>query len=207
MDIEIGRLPRARVRAASRLLAAAFADDGILSHYLPGRRGRRLAIPAFFAAVIHEHLETTYAATAGRELVGVAAWAPPDPSTPALASRFRARTRLLEVKALFPSSSRQLFAGFRELERHHPPEPHWYLAFAGVHPARQGAGIGDALLQPAVAEADRAGVLCYLETPFPRTHAFYQRLGFEIASTSRPFPSARPLDIMIRKPRPRAQIE
>jgi hypothetical protein len=73
--------------------------------------------------------------------------------------------------------------------------------------SRQGAGIGDALLQPAVAEADRAGVLCYLETPFPRTHAFYQRLGFEIASTSRPFPSARPLDIMIRKPRPRAQIE
>jgi hypothetical protein len=74
MDIEVGRLPRARVRAASRLLAAAFADDGILSHYLPGRRGRRLAIPAFFAAVIHEHLETTYAATAGRELVGVAAF-------------------------------------------------------------------------------------------------------------------------------------
>jgi GNAT superfamily N-acetyltransferase len=95
-----------------------------------------------------------------------------------------------------------LLAGFRELERLHPPEPHWYLAFAGVDPARQGKGIGDALLQPVLAEADRAGLLCYLETPFPRTHAFYQRLGFKTSSTVRPFLGARPLDIMIREPRP-----
>ena len=34
-------------------------------------------------------------------------------------------------------------------------------------------------MAPALAAADAARVICYLETPFPRTHAFYERLGFE----------------------------
>jgi ribosomal protein S18 acetylase RimI-like enzyme len=201
MNVEVGPLPRRRVRAASRLLTAAFADDGILSRFLPGRRGQ-VAIPAFFAAILDEHLQTTYAASAGRELVGVAAWAPPDAQPTSFAARLRPRSRLLLVRALFPQSSQQLFAGFRELERLHPSEEHWYLAFAGVDPSRQGEGIGDSLLRPVLAQADRDGVFCYLETPFPRTHAFYRRLGFEIISTEQPFVDARPLDIMIREPRP-----
>lgn len=202
MNVEVGPLPPGRVRAASLLLTAAFADDGILSRFLPGRRGQQVAIPAFFAAILGEHLQTTYTASAGRELVGVAAWAPPDAQPRSFAAQLRARSRLLLVRALFPRSSQQLFAGFRELERLHPAEAHWHLAFAGVDPLRQGEGIGASLLQPVIARADRDGVLCYLETPFPRTRAFYRRLGFEIISTQRPFVDARPLDIMTRKPRP-----
>jgi GNAT superfamily N-acetyltransferase len=197
MDIDLGPLPSHRVRAASLLLTAAFADDGILTRYMPGRRGRRLGIPAFFASVIEEHLETTYAATLESHLVGVAVWAPPEPAP----ARLRARSRLLLVRALFPRASRSLLDGLGRLEQLHPSEPHWYLAFTGVDPARHGTGIGAALLQPVLAQADHDGLLCCLETPFPRTHAFYRRLGFELTSTVRPFEDARPLDIMIRKPR------
>jgi ribosomal protein S18 acetylase RimI-like enzyme len=203
MDVEIGPLPRQRVRAASLLLARAFADDGILTHYLAGRRGRRIAIPAFFCAVIHEHLATTYAATAGPELVGVLSCAGPDEPRAHLGARIRARSRLLQVHALFPRSSRQLLAGFRSMERLHPPHPHWYLAFAAVEPALQGQGIGDALLRPVLQQADSDDVPCYLETPFPRTQALYRRLGFEIVSESRPFKDARPLCRMIRVPQRR----
>ncbi len=117
MDVEIGPLPGQRVRAASLLLARAFADDGILTHYLAGRRGRRIAIPAFFCAVIHEHLATTYAATAGPELVGVLSCAGPDEPRAHLDARIRAWSRLLQVRALFTRSSRQLLAGFRSMER------------------------------------------------------------------------------------------
>jgi ribosomal protein S18 acetylase RimI-like enzyme len=196
MDVEIGPLPRQRVRAASLLLTRAFANDGILTHYLAGRRGQRIAIPAFFCAVIHEHLATTYAATAGPELVGVLSCAGPDEPRP----RLGARIRLLQVRALFPRSSRQLLAGFRSMERLRPPQPHWYLAFAGVEPALQGHGIGEALLRPVLQQADSDAVPCYLETPFPRTQALYRRLGFEIVSESHPFKDARPLVTMIRKP-------
>jgi ribosomal protein S18 acetylase RimI-like enzyme len=200
MDVEIGPLPRRRVREASLLLARAFADDGILTHYLAGRRGRRIAIPAFFCAVIHEHLATTYAATAGPELVGVLTCACPDEPRAHLGARFRARSRLVLVQALFPRSSRQLLAGFRSMGRLRPPQPHWYLVFAGVEPALQGRRIGEALFGPVLQQADSDGVLCYLETPFPRTHALYRRLGFEIVSESRPFKDARPLCRMIRIP-------
>jgi ribosomal protein S18 acetylase RimI-like enzyme len=200
MDVEIGPLPRQRVRAASLLLTRAFADDGILTHYLTGRRGQRIAIPAFFSAVILEHLATTYAATAGTELVGVLTCAGPDEPRPRLGARIRARSRLLQVQALFPRSSRQLLAGFRSMERLRPPQPHWYLAFAGVEPALQGHGIGEALLRPVLQQADSDAVPCYLETPFPRTHALYRRLGFEIVSESHPFKDARPLVTMIRRP-------
>jgi ribosomal protein S18 acetylase RimI-like enzyme len=203
MDVEIGPLPRQRVRAASLLLARAFADDGILTHYLAGRRGRRIALPAFFCAVIHEHLATTYAATAGAELVGVLSCAGPDEPRAHLGARIRARSRLLQVQALFPRSSRQLLAGFRSMERLRPPQPHWYLAFAAVEPALQGQGIGNALLRLVLQQADSDGVLCYLETPFPRTQALYRRLGFEIVSESRPFKDARPLCRMIRVPQRR----
>jgi ribosomal protein S18 acetylase RimI-like enzyme len=200
MDVEIGPLPRQRVRAASLLLTRAFADDGILTHYLTGRRGQRIAIPAFFCAVIHEHLATTYAATAGPELVGVLTCAGPNEPRPRLGARLRARSRLLQAQALFPCSSRQLLAGFRRMDRLRPPQPNWYLAFAGVEPALQGHGIGEALLRPVLQLADSDAVPCYLETPFPRTQALYRRLGFEIVSESHPFKDARPLVTMIRKP-------
>jgi GNAT superfamily N-acetyltransferase len=198
MDIDLGPLPRRRIRAASLLLAAAFADDGILTRYMPGRRGRHVGIPAFFASVIEEHLGTTFAATLQSQLLGVAVWAPPEPVPAGL----RARSRLLLVRALFPRATRSLLEGLGRLEQLHPTEPHWYLAFTGVDPARRGRGIGAALLQPVLAQADHDGLLCCLETPFPRTHAFYRRLGFELKSSVRPFEDARPLDIMIRKPRP-----
>jgi GNAT superfamily N-acetyltransferase len=198
MDIDLGPLPRRRVRAASLLLTAAFADDGILTRYMPGRRGRHVGIPAFFASVIDEHLGTTFAATLDSQLLGVAVWAPPEPVPAGL----RARSRLLLVRALFPRATRSLLEGLGRLEQLHPTEPHWYLAFTGVDPARHRRGIGAALLQPVLAQADHDGLVCCLETPFPETHAFYRRLGFELISSVRPFEEARPLDIMIRKPRP-----
>jgi ribosomal protein S18 acetylase RimI-like enzyme len=200
MDVEIGLLPRSRVREASLLLARAFADDGILTHYLGGRGRQRIAIPAFFCAVIHAHAETTYAATAGPRLVGVLVCAGPEVSRPGLGARVRARSRLLQVQTLFPRSSRQLLAGLRRMERLRPPQPHWHLVFGGVEPALQGRRIGEALFRPVLQQADSDDVPCYLETPFPRTLALYRRLGFEIMSESRPFPDARPLWRMIRIP-------
>src|SRR4029453_9667537 len=117
MEVEIGLLPRRRVHEASLLLARAFADDGILTYYLGGLGRQRIAIPAFFCAVIHAHAETPYAATAGPDLVGV---------------RAAPRRPLPRVRALSPRSSRQLLAGLRSMERLRPPHPHWYLVFGGV---------------------------------------------------------------------------
>ena len=64
----------------------------------------------------------------------------------------------------------------------HAPEPHWYLYLLGVEPARQGRGVGRALLAPTLARADAGGVPCYLETQNSRNVGFYERLGFRVTS-------------------------
>jgi GNAT superfamily N-acetyltransferase len=57
-------------------------------------------------------------------------------------------------------------------------ESAWYLSIVGVRPSAQGQGIGRRLMEPTIAEADQAGVACYLETFDSRNPRFYQRLGF-----------------------------
>lgn len=55
----------------------------------------------------------------------------------------------------------------------------WYLSIVGVIPQSQGRGIGRRLLEPTLAEADAAGVSCYLETFDARNPRFYAKLGFK----------------------------
>ncbi len=128
------------------------------------------------------------------------AWAPPDAAPPGAAARLRAAVALAEVRALFPFASLGLLDGLDQLTRLHPAEPHWYLAFVGVDPSLRGQGIGSTLLAPVLQRADADGVPCYLATPLPETLALYGRLGFEIVSRVAPFPSARPLWMMLRHP-------
>ena len=60
------------------------------------------------------------------------------------------------------------------------PERHWYLALLGVDPDHAGKGIGSALLEPVLAEADKDRLPCYLETAEKSNLAFYEKHGFEV---------------------------
>ena len=61
---------------------------------------------------------------------------------------------------------------------HHPHEPHWHLSFLAVHPTRQGAGLGRALMRRAHAELDRAGLPAYLEATNDDNVRLYRRAGY-----------------------------
>lgn len=81
---------------------------------------------------------------------------------------------------------------FSELERLHPGEPHWTLAFLGVLPGAQGMGLGRVLLAAFLEEtAARARLPVYLETDLPRNVRFYRSMGFV------PRASVRPLDVPV----------
>jgi ribosomal protein S18 acetylase RimI-like enzyme len=69
-----------------------------------------------------------------------------------------------------------------ELHKRKVPGPHWYLWALGVEPARQGQGIGSRLIAPVLAQADREGLPCYLETETAGNVAFYQKQGFYVVS-------------------------
>jgi ribosomal protein S18 acetylase RimI-like enzyme len=65
------------------------------------------------------------------------------------------------------------------------PSPHWYLFVIGVEPECQGRGVGDALLRPMLARADREGTPVYLETHNRGNVGFYQKYGFDVAEEGR----------------------
>lgn len=188
-------------RAAVGLFARAFAQDPILTHYYrDGRRG--LAYRLLFGDLVLAHRAHGHADALrdGARLVAVALWSPPDGATPPWRERLRASLFSASLRLLFPRAAAPLGAGFERLSHLHPREPHWYLAFIGVEPAYQGLGLGAKLLAPVIARADDQERACYLETPFPRTHRFYQRLGFELTGEHRPFEGAPPVWTFLRPP-------
>ncbi|TNF31223.1 MAG: GNAT family N-acetyltransferase, partial [Deltaproteobacteria bacterium] len=78
--------------------------------------------------------------------------------------------------------ARFVHVGWR-LAEHHPRAPHWHLFQLGVDPARQGHGLGRAIMEHAVALADADRVPAYLETSNPVNLPFYRRFGFEVLET------------------------
>jgi ribosomal protein S18 acetylase RimI-like enzyme len=67
--------------------------------------------------------------------------------------------------------------GLIRLERAHPAEPHGTLLTLGVEPARQGQGLGSAMLR---ALAERSAAPLYLETTSERNVALYERHGYAV---------------------------
>lgn len=88
------------------------------------------------------------------------------------------------------------------LEKHHPEEPHWYLALLGTAPSAQGRGLGSAVLEPVLARCDDDGVGAYLESSKEANIPFYSRHGFEVIDEVTPTPGCPPLWTMWREPHP-----
>jgi len=198
--MEVRPLQRGEVETASRLLGRAFDHDPVIGSLWMAPRRRRLAFPALFRSLLHDVVDggTAYGAFRGRGLAGAAVWMPPaGPEKSAV----RARANILWLRVLFPRGTPDVLAMFERLGHLHPDESHWYLAFVGVDPDVQSRGIGARLLAPVHERADTERVFCYLETPFSRTHPFYERLGYRIRQEVRPLEQhGPPVWTMLREP-------
>jgi predicted N-acetyltransferase YhbS len=68
------------------------------------------------------------------------------------------------------------------------PTDVWYLDALGVDPAKQGTGIGNALMRHGLEAAGAAGVDAFLETGQARNVAYYERFGFRVVDHDAPAP-------------------
>lgn len=80
-----------------------------------------------------------------------------------------------------------------------PEDPVWFLTTVGVRPARQGRGLGRAVLAPGLAAADAAGRDAFLETADPANVAIYTRWGFRVVAEEVP-PHGGPRTWGMRRP-------
>jgi ribosomal protein S18 acetylase RimI-like enzyme len=89
------------------------------------------------------------------------------------------------------------------MEHAHPEGPFFYLAFIGVVPRMQGAGIGSALLRQTLLRTDAAGASAYLENSNPRNLKLYERAGFCVLREIKARTDAPPVYAMWRPARKR----
>lgn len=186
----------------ARLLAAAFANDPVMDWV--ARRGRKRAagLERFFYWLITVRAipfgEVWLTETGG----ATAVWLPPD--VPATAGGFVEQMRLLPMFLRLCGFPRLLRgqAMADAMEKHHPHEPHYYLAFLAVAPRLQGLGLGSALLDATLARIDGKGAPAYLENSNPRNTRLYERAGFVRRSNIAPG-GAPPLISMWRERRKR----
>ena len=66
----------------------------------------------------------------------------------------------------------------REMDAHHPGDPHWHLLFLAVHPDRWNQGLGNQLLDYSHRRLDASGLPAYLEATSPQNQRLYQRHGY-----------------------------
>ncbi len=177
--------------AVAQLIGDAFMDDPVSCWVFPDERRRREIHPPFFAvfldlALRHGWVDVTDDHSAA------ALWLP----VPGEEPQEDVAERLAEVAG----DERGGIVG-QLTDAVHPAEPHYYLPIIGVHPSRQGTGLGRALLTHVTDRCDREGMPAYLEASNTRSKALYERLGFVFTGTTVDLPGGPSMWPMWREPR------
>ena len=188
----------ADIDALARLLARAFKDDPYFGWIVRGGEDRvsRLAI-GFETILRHDSagLSATYVAG---DLDGVAVWCPPGYEGAGLLRQLTSAPRWAACAGW--SRLPRVWAAATTLARARPDVPHYRLSLLAVEPARQGKGLGAALLEPVLARCDRDLIVASLKTANERTIRFYERCGFEVVRVLRPPAGAPPVWLLNRLP-------
>jgi ribosomal protein S18 acetylase RimI-like enzyme len=177
----VRRATRDEIPTLAAVLARAFAADPFFSYLAGDAPERSQRMRDGWAGILRYASARLSATWTTDDRSGAAIWIPPGRDASSLLDQLR----LIRVYARLIGwrRMRQASDAIRAMEERraaHVPEPHFYLAALGVEPKRQGEGIGSALLAPVLAEADAAGVACYLETATGRNVLLYERHGFDV---------------------------
>ena len=204
MVAQLAPLSPQKIAEASRSLAAAFFDDPTSRFLLPREQSRDRWLRRIHEASLHYVLPEGHVHTIdGDEVSGVIGVVPPG-RYPLPGARFL--RHLVPIILRLPTGGFPLGRAVRALQaqgmidRLHVKEPHWYVAVLGVLPERQGEGLGRALLDPALARADRDRLPTYLETSNERNLTFYGRFGFEVMQEVSIPGGGPPIWTMLRQP-------
>ncbi|MUL49240.1 GNAT family N-acetyltransferase [Mycobacterium sp. CBMA293] len=200
-DVATRPATRSDIGALSQTLARAFADDPMMRWMIPNDRIRRRGLPRLFASLTrHTHLAHGGVEIAPSETgIGAAAlWDPPGKWRQSWVDELRmAPTMILAMGA----SALRGQAASELMKKHHPEEPHWYLAVIGSDPTVRGGGYGQALMRSRLDRCDAEHAPAYLESSNPANVPYYERFGFEVTGEMTLPYGGPPLIPMWRQPR------
>lgn len=185
-NIDVRPAVRADIGDLSKVLGRAFADDPVMAWMVPDPVARRRRLHRLFATLTrHHHLSrggvevaSTGSVIGAVPTIGACAlWDPPGQWRHTTAEQVRALPGLVLA---FGGAMRRGQQAEELMQRHHPEEPHWYLAVIGSDPAVRGTGQGQALMRSRLDRCDAEHAPAYLESSNPANIGYYQRFGFEV---------------------------
>ncbi|CAL9440298.1 GNAT family N-acetyltransferase [Streptomyces sp. enrichment culture] len=184
-----------------RLLDEAFQDDPVSGWVFPGEEYRRTThhrlMAAFTGIVLAEgRIDVTEDGSACALWMSVPADGHGDGDGGA-DDDGPAQVR----RAVDPGNERVELIGRLTAGVHPSGRAHEYLWMIGVAPARQGEGLGTALIGSALDRCDREGRPAYLEASSERSRRLYERLGFSPAGAPLALPDGPCMWPMWREPR------
>lgn len=193
-----------RVREAVALLRDAFLDANPgFTDLWPDRAVRRRATAALLAVPLrdaHAHGCVDVASSDDDALAGVAVWYPPGSYPMSWRRRLRALPRLARLAAAAPRAAPRAARFGANVDAAFGARRAWYLSALGVAPARQGEGIGSALLLAGLERVDADGSAAYLETGLQRNVPLYERHGFVVEDPAAPLLPDGPTQWLMQRP-------
>lgn len=164
------------LRSVCEVLGRAFGDDPVAAHLFPDS-ATRAARYARFAGIAIAAFGEAAVVTTEPALRSGAIWQAP---TRAALGRLDRLRLFFSILALTRSGFGRAARLGELMGRHHPREPHWYLAVLGTDPNAQRAGLASAILEPVLERCDREGLPAYLESSKASNIPFYNKHGFEV---------------------------
>ncbi|ADG87492.1 N-acetyltransferase [Thermobispora bispora] len=155
----------------AKIIATAFHELEMSAWLVPSDEERRRVMPPYFA-LFTEHALAHGEVYATADMSAVAVWLPyetPPPEIPDMGPR---------LAAVAGPHAERFDALGEAMDKHHPTDPHHYLAFLAVLPERQCQGLGSKLLDHYHARLDAAGKPAYLEASSQRSRRLYLRHGY-----------------------------
>lgn len=189
----ISTVPGTDKERAVATIVTAFSGDPAVRWIFPDPQQYLKYGPEFVRRFCGKAFDSQ-SAFAAEGFMGAALWLPPgvEPDRKSI-------DELLQ-RAMPEEHQEKVSEFFDEMGKYHPHEPLWYLPMIGVDPARQGVGLGSALLAHALAGVDREAKPAYLEATTERNCDLYARQGFEVIGTIRAADSP-PMFAMLRQAR------
>jgi ribosomal protein S18 acetylase RimI-like enzyme len=196
----IDRIKPEQQTAAAQTLGDAFVDDPLI-HLLTSDEGKRKEICPWFMGKALAYGTRWGEVACNEDASAVAVWLPPGESTVSTVRMLRLGFAKLPFKVGFGNALGFMKALSATEEFHKTVKgPHWYLMALATSPARQGQGLGSALIEYGTAKADAAGIPCYLDTATDSNIAFYSKRGFEVVGQAQV--KGYTLTGMVRQPQP-----
>ena len=186
--IEVIQLDESQIEVAADVLANAFQSDPLAMFMLPDPVERAKKLPFHFVPILRYGLMYGEVLTTST-LDGVAVWLPPGQweVTPERAVKVGFDQLPAQIGDEAAAWFNQAIEFITEFHVRDVPNDHWYLMVIGIDSAKQGRGIGRALIDPILKRANDAGLPCYLETGEPTNSKFYTKLGFQqLVNTKEP---------------------